>query len=282
MHKGLDPIITYNPLCAPVHSAPFGKIYQMKKYELAQLHSLHDSVLIMSSRGRSRTRSSTNSRGGKFRRVVSLSDSRSASRQSRNNLMRTWPLKQAWNQMPDPFPFKTVATLRYSSLINLDASTSGTQSHVFRANSIFDPDQSGVGHQPYGHDQYASIYQFYRVKKCIITVSNASQGANNTMGVTLRATPTLVAGFEHIKEVKGTRYTCLANFPDPYKVSLTYDLQSPDQSQDTALFGENPSLGNFFHVWVAGNGSADPTGLAIAVDLTYIVEMWEPLYLGSS
>jgi len=35
--------------------------------------------------------------------------------------------------------------------------------HLFRANSIFDPDFTGVGHQPLSHDQYALRYSQYRV-----------------------------------------------------------------------------------------------------------------------
>ncbi len=44
------------------------------------------------------------------------------------------------------------------------ASTAGTQ-QTMNLNSIFDPDRTGVGHQPLYYDQYAALYNRYRVLK---------------------------------------------------------------------------------------------------------------------
>ncbi|WP_219929646.1 hypothetical protein, partial [Achromobacter pulmonis] len=35
--------------------------------------------------------------------------------------------------------------------------------HIFRANSVYDPDESGVGHQPTGFDQLMEFFQYYTV-----------------------------------------------------------------------------------------------------------------------
>lgn len=46
-------------------------------------------------------------------------------------------------------------------------------SHMFRGNSIYDPDATGVGVQPYGYDQYlgaSSPFQAYRVFASKITI----------------------------------------------------------------------------------------------------------------
>lgn len=43
--------------------------------------------------------------------------------------------------------------------------------YIFRGNSLFDPDYSGVGAQPYGYDQLCPVfYNNYNVKSCKITV----------------------------------------------------------------------------------------------------------------
>jgi len=38
--------------------------------------------------------------------------------------------------------------------------------HVFKMNSIFDPDYTGGGHQPAFHDRWALLYKHYRVLRC--------------------------------------------------------------------------------------------------------------------
>lgn len=239
----------------------------------------------MPTRGRSLTRSSRSSRSESYKaRRLSMSNSRSASRSSANNLMRTWPLKQGGpNRLPDPFPYSTTAILRYSSTQLFDATTTGTVSHVYSATSIFDPDVSGAGHQPYGRDTYALIYAQYRVKKAIITVTSASTGANAIMGVTQRSSPAVISNYELIRELKATRYTPLANSPNPMKLQLSFDTRAdPTREQSTSLMSTSPSDQTYFHVWLTGNGGADPTAVSIIVDITYIVEFFDPINLGSS
>lgn len=44
------------------------------------------------------------------------------------------------------------------------------QLQVYRGNSIYDPDFTGTGHQPLGHDQYSSFYHKYCVVGAYVTV----------------------------------------------------------------------------------------------------------------
>lgn len=64
--------------------------------------------------------------------------------------------------------------LRYNDTINL--SIAYFANHTFNANSIFDPDRTGVGHQPLGHDQLAAFYNRYVVLNatCVVKLSSAS------------------------------------------------------------------------------------------------------------
>lgn len=50
----------------------------------------------------------------------------------------------------------------YYKVINWSASTSAT-SYLFRLNSLYDPDQTGVGNQPYYFDQMAALFNKYCV-----------------------------------------------------------------------------------------------------------------------
>lgn len=54
----------------------------------------------------------------------------------------------------------------------------GQASWRLNLNSIFDPNRTGTGHQPYSHDTFATLYNRYRVISCSYVVSAySSQGA---------------------------------------------------------------------------------------------------------
>lgn len=60
--------------------------------------------------------------------------------------------------------------LTYSDL-KLAVSSGGVPGgHVYRLNSLFDPDQAGVGLQPAGFDEYANLYNRYLVKMCEVDI----------------------------------------------------------------------------------------------------------------
>lgn len=62
------------------------------------------------------------------------------------------------------FPQNKRVTLRYSAEISVASPGPGLAAgHVFRLNSIFDPDLTGTGHNPLGYDQWLAIYNNYHV-----------------------------------------------------------------------------------------------------------------------
>lgn len=64
--------------------------------------------------------------------------------------------------MPVPFPQKIRTNLTYTQRVQVNPAAL-TYSYLFNLNSIFDPDRSGVGHQPCFHDELALLYNRYRV-----------------------------------------------------------------------------------------------------------------------
>jgi hypothetical protein len=68
------------------------------------------------------------------------------------------------------FPNRLIARLRYSDN-KIITSTSGVPSvSVFRWNSLFDPDATGVGHQPLYYDTYGAVYDHYAVISAKATI----------------------------------------------------------------------------------------------------------------
>jgi len=70
-------------------------------------------------------------------------------------------------------PDSRVVKLRYCDFVKLDASSAGSAvatQHTFVANSVYDPDDTGTGHQPMGFDEMAAQYNHYVVLGSKITV----------------------------------------------------------------------------------------------------------------
>lgn len=76
-----------------------------------------------------------------------------------------------------PFAPRSIVTLKYCESFTITTNTAtSTGLYKFNLNSIYDPDRTGVGHQPYGFDQYAQLYNRYRV----ISTSYSLHAVNST------------------------------------------------------------------------------------------------------
>lgn len=80
------------------------------------------------------------------------------------------------------FPDKLVTSLRYVDSFTLTGAAGAVGANVFRMNSLFDPDFTGVGHQPYYFDQLCgpagtAPYYRYRVLGSKMTVRFAINNA---------------------------------------------------------------------------------------------------------
>lgn len=75
------------------------------------------------------------------------------------------------------FPQQLVSKLRYCDTMNMSPSSGSLVKQVFRLNSVFDPDLSGVGHQPLYRDTFAAIYDQYAVISTRITVTIVNTGS---------------------------------------------------------------------------------------------------------
>jgi len=69
------------------------------------------------------------------------------------------------------FPHSMVANLRYVDSYSFTVTTGSISKQYLRWNSTFDPDSSGIGHQPLYRDTFASIYNHYAVIRSSISVT---------------------------------------------------------------------------------------------------------------
>jgi hypothetical protein len=74
------------------------------------------------------------------------------------------------NSIPLGFPDRIMSKLRYHDAETLTSTAGSLGKYVYRWNSTFDPDASGVGHQPMFRDTFAGIYDHYAVVRASATV----------------------------------------------------------------------------------------------------------------
>lgn len=220
--------------------------------------------------------------------------SKKRSRTSKSMVPKTTPIQRIFpysakgtSPLFDPFPAKIQAKLRYTTTKALPVTISGTVSpYIFSANGIFDPDVSGLGHQPYGHDTYQTIYNHYSVESATITMT-PTNGNQCIFGITLTDDTTVNASYDTVREVKTTRMGVNNGQPNSsLSITKTYNrdqiYQKGSQKDVTSLFGARPVDQQYFHCWAEGildNVTVNPTFL---FTITYIVDMWELKDLGQS
>lgn len=111
------------------------------------------------------------------------------------------------------FPDRVQTKLLYSDWFELNMTSGAAAVQTFRLNSLFDPDYTGVGHQPMWHDQLSAVYRNYRVKGSKITAE--------FMPVTLDNPGTATYG--------------------PYVVAIITSNQTTLTASSTALITEDPN-----------------------------------------
>lgn len=204
---------------------------------------------------------------------------------NRNFLQRTIDVAPQ-NQMSrfmskfNPFPAVHYATLRYVTKITLQPTQAAkAATHYFRANSIHDPDYTGLtfGGQPYGHDTYQHIYNHYQVLGSTITavgIPDTNRPAPG-LGVLLQDNNNIIEDeARQLCAMKGSSY---ANFGFNVPVTIRRSFSTKymqDKSTQCAQFGSDPADPMYFVVFSLDDSSVN-TIMNCTVTINYKVKMWE-------
>lgn len=191
--------------------------------------------------------------------------------------------------------FKT--TLRYvENGISVNPGAAGfADSYVFSCNGIWDPNVSGVGHQPTGFDQLMLIYQEFQVigAKIRVEFANTDTGAHQIVGVAVMGTATEQVDTRVMIENGGCKYktitprngsrdfTTITMGVNPNKWLGRSKPRSVDELKGTS--SGNPAQQCYFHVFAqdyGASGDTAPVGLEVQID--YIVLFTKPRELGLS
>lgn len=201
---------------------------------------------------------------------------------------------------------KTVAHLRYVDTVTIDAGSAAIASHIFSCNGIFDPDITSTGHQYLMRDEYALLYNEYRVLSSKIKVTPITTSTSNTVpalwGVYRDTDVTLTysGGTSVIEDQRNKGgwgiHVGLSTVQIQARggsrrntISATFNAKrdlSKDASTVTHLQSANPETTSpesmFYQIWNASILGNNPGAQSFLVQIDAIVEYTDPLVVTPS
>lgn len=183
------------------------------------------------------------------------------------------------------YPDKIQTKLTYADHKTMTSGTGSLAIQQFRANSIYDPDYTDTGHQPLYFDEYAVLYNRYRVRGiayevdvvgvtssvpgvlCVYGSQTADTESSIYYAIELgKASQTINSGNEGQNRSKIKGY---------FSIASLFGLKDLGQEINyVSDFGNNPSQAAFLTIlWQAANGGST-TAANVTVKLTYYVDCY--------
>lgn len=158
--------------------------------------------------------------------------------------------------------------------------------YQFNLSSLFDPNFTGVGHQPTGFDQLMAIYEEYLVTYVSVRAvfsNTGSSGASGLMvGMTANDSTSTSADCRQYIENGNTVWSVITSPPDSAPIAhLSMNVSLPqahgvtmsqflgeDQYRGTST--SNPNENIYLTLWAQDiTVAGDPPGCNVAVEITY-------------
>lgn len=182
-------------------------------------------------------------------------------------------------------------TMYYRAFNNLTVPVGGTcVSHVLNLASIFDPDYTSTGHQPIGHDQWATYYTNYRVDSAIVKATFTHGATGETIpllvGINMDLDATLHSNVVNtMMEHQRGKYQKLllpnsrekAILRGKYQLSKFRKKKDIKDDDHIAAFGANPTKPAYLHLWAGGfNGNAATEDISVQFEIWQRCTLTEP------
>lgn len=189
------------------------------------------------------------------------------------------------------FPRQMKVSLKYHHGTALTTTSGIANDHIFNLNSIFDPDRTGVGHQPQGRDQWAMFYNRYRVDSVVATIRSIGASTHGTLtGFLANNDGTAITDPDEFGESYGS-ISGIATTTQLCYLSKKYNLhavtgitpriyQSDDRYQ--SLMSTSPTEVICLHVCTYEVGAGGAVVVNYDLVLTYNVTLFDPIQISSS
>ncbi len=97
---------------------------------------------------------------------------------SKNNRRKTAKKSTKKTKPKDPFPPSMTVDLKYTHVRSFGSASLAYIYNAYNFNSAYDPDDSGVGSQPLGYDQWSAFYTRYFINDATIRVTATNVTSN--------------------------------------------------------------------------------------------------------
>lgn len=196
------------------------------------------------------------------------------------------------NRALHPIPQRFITKMKYSEQFITDATTG---MYKFNLNSIYDPNLSGTGHQPYGFDTLATLYNRYRVIACGYRIQVNWQTNQSAQPVLVGALPAneslLFSSVSELRENPRAKYIS-QNYGAESKVlsgktyipSLVGRTKAQYMADDRyqATMTTSPNELAILNIITGPNGSDSPGSATLQIVLEYTVEFFDIKHLAQS
>lgn len=188
-------------------------------------------------------------------------------------------------------PAQMKVCLKYNAHHSLTSGAGTASSQLFKLNSVFDPDQTGTGHQPMARDQWALLYTHYRVDKCTVKITAICPSGGGFLTVfpstdNSSITDPVVAAESRssttigVQEGGGPR-TMFKSFDLCDVFGATRSTINADDLYRSVLSADPQSVGYIRISWV-DEAVATGTVVNFSTEITYYTTLFSPLQQASS
>lgn len=192
------------------------------------------------------------------------------------------------------FPDQMRVKLVYEDLYTLTTVTNAYTNYQWRGNSDFDPDFSGTGHQPRYFDQYASVYNKYKVyaSKIEIEMINFS-GVSPIIFTLVPLTDTISAtAWNQVAELPRAKCSEIIPVASRYPFGLTHQASTteiiglqPGQINDEdygSITTANPGQVWYWNLFISAIDAITILTVSFRVRITYDTLFYDRPYVAPS
>lgn len=190
------------------------------------------------------------------------------------------------------FPKILKMTHRYFQTVRIVSSTGVPAFQRFRANGMYDPDQTGVGHQPLYYDQISALYNHWKVigaKISVTFIPTASTTVPQHVGIIADDDTTSSLDINTLNEQTDTHKGAIAfNNNQPCTIEHNFSAKKvygPSVMGNTRLEGDataDPTELFYFTIYNAPIDGSTSVGVDALVTIDYISVWTEQKDVGGS